>query len=134
MAEPLELSDLMVAAEFITSVDADRLLRMTRVGLAESALAAPHATYAGVDFYPDDRDKAGILCSRIVKNHPIPDGNKRLGLMLMLEFLARNRMVFTMPGGGNDEIADHIERLAAGTLPEPDFVAWVRELVRPAPP
>jgi len=29
-------------------------------------------------FYPDFVDKAEILVTRIAKNHPLPDGNKRL--------------------------------------------------------
>lgn len=129
MTERLGLAEFFLAAEYVTGVDAQQLLRTTDVGLAESALSAPHASFGGVDFHPDDAERAGILCSRIVKNHPLHDGNKRTGLMLMLEYLARRGLSLRMPAGGNDEVADHIERLAAGTLSEVEFVAWVRALV-----
>ena len=77
--------------------------------------------------------KAAILCSRLVSNHPAPDGNKRIGLVAMLEFLGRNGLEWVPPPGGQDEIAETIERLAGADprLGEEEFVAWVRERVRP---
>lgn len=69
---------------------AEDLARITRLDLAESALHAPAATFGGVEFYPDLASKSAVLCSRIIRNHPLPDGNKRLGYLCALEFVARN--------------------------------------------
>ena len=105
-------------------VPAEKLRHATRVSSAESALAAPFASYGGQDFYPGLADKAAILCSRIERNHALPDGNKRVGLICMLEFIARNGGTWIAPG--QQELAQTIERLADRTLSEEEFIIWVR--------
>jgi death-on-curing protein len=117
------LDEFFLVAEAILGLPADRLIRATRIGLAESALAAPRATFGGVEFYPAPAVKAGILGARIIRNHPLPDGNKRVGLVLMLDFIERNGMKWKSPS--QDDIADTIERLAAGEVSQEAFCAWV---------
>jgi len=80
-------------------------------------------SFRGTEFYPDLIDKAAILCSRIVRNHPLPDGNKRVAYLAMVEFLARNGSSFEPPSV--DETVDAIERLASRDLSEQEFAAWL---------
>lgn len=70
-----------------------------------------------------------MLCSRLVRDHPLPDGNKRAGYISMLEFIARNGGGWTYPPNDpeGDETVDIIERLAAGDLSEDELEAWIRE-------
>ncbi len=96
------------------------------IASAESALAAPFATFGGVDFYPDPAERAAICCSRIIRNHPFPDGNKRVGYECMREMLDRDRIPWPRPSEDVDEISETIKALAARELSEADFVAWVR--------
>lgn len=123
--ERIELEDFLLAAEAVLGIDAADLLQVTNVSLAESALAAPFATYGGQDFYPEPAVRAAILCSRIVRNHALPDGNKRVGLVLMLAYLDEQGL--SWHGPDQDEIADMIERLAGKepTVSEAEFTDWV---------
>jgi death-on-curing protein len=129
--ERLTIEDLLLIGEAVLGVPAERLARALRLGAAASALAAPFAAVGdhGPERYPALADKAAILCSRLVRNHPLPDGNKRVALLAMLELVARNHGVWQPPPGGQDEVAATIERLAARELPESAFVAWVRGCV-----
>jgi death-on-curing protein len=129
--ERLSIEDLLLIAEAVLEVPAERLARATRLGAAASALAAPFAAVGdhGPERYPALADKAAILCSRLVRNHPLPDGNKRVALLAMLELVARNHGVWTPPPGGQAEIADAIERLATRELSEGAFATWVRARV-----
>jgi death on curing protein len=88
--EPLDLEDYLLAAEAILDRPAEELKYVVKIGLAESALAAPFASFGGIDFYPDSHQKAAVLCSRVARNHALPDGNKRVALYLLLDFLLRN--------------------------------------------
>jgi len=76
--ESLTLAGLVLIAEAVLGIDAGRLLRVIDVASAESALAAPFAGSGDVELYPDVPVKAAILCSRLIRNHPLPDGNKRV--------------------------------------------------------
>ncbi len=129
--ERLSIEDLLLIAEAVLEVPAERLARAARLGAAASALAAPFAAVGdhGPERYPALADKAAILCSRLVRNHPLPDGNKRVALLAMLELVARNRGGWTPPPGGQEEIAATIERLATRELSEARFVSWVRARV-----
>lgn len=105
---------------------AERLARIVLVPSAESALAAPFATFAGIDFYPEPRERAAICCSRLVRNHPFPDGNKRVGYECMREMLERDGIPWPRPSEDAEEIAIMVERLAGREISEQEFVRWVR--------
>lgn len=124
------LADFLLIAELHTGVDARLLARRAHVvALAESALAAPFASFDGRERFPAMHEKAGVYCARIVANHPLPDGNRRTAYDVMREFLDRNGAPFTHPRGGLRETADVIENLAAGTLVETRFLEWVRRRI-----
>ena len=95
-------------------------------GLFESALARPQqlATYG----QPDLADLAAAYGNGIARNHPFIDGNKRTAFVATELVLALN---------GHDLHADDgacvlvMVAVAAGTLPEADFAAWIRAHIRP---
>src|ERR1700694_1193057 len=60
------------------------------LGLLESALAQPQATFGGADLHPTIVDKAAALGFSLVANHPFLDGNKRVGHAAMEVFLVLN--------------------------------------------
>lgn len=120
--ERLRLEDLLLIAEAVLGTSAEGLARATRLPLAQSALDA-------ADRRHDLGARAALLCSRLVRNHPFPDGNKRVALIAMLELIARNDGRFVPPPGGQDELAATLERLAARELSEAAFVVWVQERV-----
>ena len=55
-------------------------------GLLDSALNLPFQSFGGEDIYQIVRAKAARLAFSIVINHPFIDGNKRIGLLVMLVF------------------------------------------------
>ncbi len=128
--EPLRLEDLLLIGEAVLGTTAEAIAAATRLPLAQSALDAPFAAAeGGTDRYPGLAAKAAVLCSRIVRNHPLPDGNKRVALIAMLELVARNGGCWAPPPGGQEEVARTLERLAARELSEQAFAAWVHERV-----
>jgi len=118
----LDVADYLLIAEAILDIDADRLKRTANLALVESALAAPFAGFGDHELHPDAATKAAILCSRLVRNHPLPDGNKRIAYICMREFIARNDLDWQRPP--DDEAAEMVERLASREISEREFVAW----------
>jgi len=127
MDEQIDLAEFLLVAERVLGIDAKALKSAVKLDLAESALAAPFMGFGDTLFYPDPAQRAAIVCSRIIRNHSLPDGNKRAGYLCMLIQLERADLTFSHPEGGQDEIADMIEALAASELSEEEFVAWVKE-------
>lgn len=126
MDEQIDIADFLAIAERVLGIDGKALRRASRLGQAESALAAPFAGFGSNLFYPDPAQRAAIVCSRIIRNHPLPDGNKRSGYICMLIQLERAGLTFKHPPGGQDETADVVEALAASQLSEEAFVEWVK--------
>jgi death-on-curing protein len=60
------------------------------LGLLESAVARPQATFDGKDLYPDLFTKAAALMDSFINNHPFVDGNKRTGVTAAGLFLQIN--------------------------------------------
>lgn len=132
--EYLDLGDFLAIAEAVLEQPAEEVMAAARVDLAESALHAPAASFGGVDFYPDLPLKAAVLCTRIVKNHPLVDGNKRTGFVCMIEFLVRNGCSWTPPPGDEDgeASANVILDLAAGSGDEDEIAklaGWICERI-----
>lgn len=94
------------------------------VGLLQSALSRPQSEYGGVAVYPDLESKGAASVQSIVGNHPLIDGNKRLGLICLIIFLSLNgyRLEAT-----NDEAYDFIIAIASSDMREfDDIVEWIR--------
>ena len=58
--------------------------------LLESAIEAPYQTFDGLELFPSKLEKAARLGFGLVSNHPFIDGNKRIGVYIMLSFLEVN--------------------------------------------
>jgi death-on-curing protein len=125
LAAYLDLADYLLIAEAVLGVPAEAIARWPGVGLAESALHAPAMGFGGVEFYPDVIDKAAVLCVRLARNHPLPDGNKRVAYLALVEFLARNQIDWSPPSV--DETVATIDRVAAGEMSEPELAEWLRK-------
>ncbi|TSC87590.1 MAG: death-on-curing family protein [Microgenomates group bacterium Gr01-1014_7] len=50
------------------------------LGLIESAVARPEASFDGQDLYTNIFDKAAALLQSLLKNHPFVDGNNSIYL------------------------------------------------------
>ena len=94
------------------------------LGLLESALAQPKATFDGADLHPTLVDKAAALGFALVANHAFIDGNKRIGHAAMEVFLLLN-------GHEIDASVDKQERLmldvASGAVDRAALAQWLSQ-------
>lgn len=125
----LDLTDFLLIAEAVLDIPAEQLLKASRIDLAESALHAPAAEFGGMEFYTALATKTAVLASRIIRNHPLPDGNKRVGYLCALEFVARNGRTWTYPTDDpeGDITVATVEGVAAGEVSEEELADWVGE-------
>ena len=84
----------------------------------------PYQSFGGIELYPSIQAKAAQLCFGIVKDHPMIDGNTRLGTHVMLVFLALNGYELSY---SQKELSDTILLLAAGKLQSEDILQWIIE-------
>lgn len=103
--EYLSLEDLLALAD-----DLD-VLAIRDIGLLDSAAHRPGATAFGEDAYPSIHEKVAVLLESIVRNHPLVDGNKRLGWLATFVFYGLNGFDLEAP---DDDAYDLIISLAAG--------------------
>ncbi len=123
--QALGLADFLVLAEAVTGLDAIHLADVAHIASrAESALVAPFAVADGVEVHRGVAAKAAVLCSRLVRNHPLPDGNKRVAYLCMIELIRRNGWEWR-PVAPPIERAAMVERLAAREIDEAAFAAWL---------
>jgi len=128
--ERLSVEDLLLIGEAVLDVPAERLARTARLATAAVALAAPFAAEHGRERHVTLAAKAAVLCARLVRDRPLRHGNERVALVAMLELVARNHGIWQPPAGGQEELADAVGGLAAGTLTEEAFASWVGRHVR----
>ncbi len=60
------------------------------LGLVESAISRPQATFGGNDLYPDIFLKAAALFHSLMFNHAFVDGNKRTTITSTARFISLN--------------------------------------------
>ena len=90
----------------------------------DSALNAPFHSFDGRDLYPTTIAKIVRLGYGLVRNHPFVDGNKRIGLHVMLLCFLLNRISLKYE---DEEMRDEILRVADGTVNYREFLLWVCE-------
>ena len=66
--------------------------------LLEGILGALDQTFGGQMLYPNVEAKAAHLLYFVIKDHPFIDGNKRIGSLLFILFLAKNLSLYRANG------------------------------------
>ena len=87
-----------------------------------SALNAPFQTFDGVELYPSLEEKAAKLAYFLISNHSFVDGNKRIGLYVMLVFLEINGVMLDFT---QQELIDLGLGVASGELKDEDILAFI---------
>ena len=107
MIEYLTLEDALILIE-------DLAVGPVRdLGLLDSALHRPAAALWGRDAYATIDEKAAALLDSLVRDHPLVDGNKRLGWLTTLVFLDINGHWIEAP---DDDAYQLVMAVAAGEL------------------
>lgn len=97
------------------------------LGLLAAAAARPQASAFGDDAYPDLWTKAAALLHSVVKNHPLVDGNKRLGWMACAVFLDINGTDPTT--ASNDDVYDLVMDVAARPIDVHELAHRLRTII-----
>jgi death-on-curing protein len=126
--EPLwiEARDVLAIHDRLLALDGGATGLRDR-GLLESALARPrqHHAYAKRS---EIVEMAALYTAGIVRNHPFVDGNKRTGFVIGVLFLELHGFDFK---ASEANAARAVMALAAGTLDEGGYTAWLRENAPP---
>jgi death on curing protein len=93
------------------------------VGLLESALAQPQATFGGKHLHGDVFEMAAAYLFHLVKNHPFIDGNKRVGLEAALLFLEINGHAVETT---NEALVDLVLQTAQGPATKQQIAEFLR--------
>ncbi len=93
-------------------------------GLLESALETAFSSFGGQEFYPTKEEKGARLGYNLISNHAFVDGNKRIGVYVMLTFLEVNGIRLECT---DDELVDVGIRVADGSMDYEALLVWVRD-------
>lgn len=91
-------------------------------GLLDSAVESAFATFDGVELYPTKEEKAAKLGYSLVSNHAFVDGNKRIGIYVMISFLELNGI--HIESSDEDVIALGLG-VADGSMSQEDVLEWI---------
>ena len=90
--------------------------------LLESALESVFAGFAGQEFYPTKEEKGARLGYTLISNHAFVDGNKRIGMYVMLTFLEVNGIRLECT---NEEVVEVGLAVADGSMGYEALRDWV---------
>ena len=92
--------------------------------LLESAIETIYSTFDGVELYPSKEEKAAKLGYSLISNHAFVDGNKRIGMYIMLSFLELNGIKLNAT---NDDVYRLGMAVADGSADNSDVLKWIHE-------
>jgi death-on-curing protein len=119
----LELDDVLAIHE-------DRIRKyggssgLRDLGLLESAVAMPQATFGGAYLHGTLYEMAAAYLFHIAKNHPFLDGNKRTALACALSFLRLNALRVK---AGEDELVDLVLGVVEGGISKAAIAVFFEE-------
>ena len=93
------------------------------IGLLDSALESAYATFDGIDLYPSKAEKAARIGFSLISNHAFVDGNKRIGMYIMLTFLEVNGIRLDCT---NEDVVEAGLGVASGKMSYEELLAWVK--------
>ncbi len=92
------------------------------MALLDAAIQAPFQSFGTRDFYPTVQAKAARLGYGLIQNHPMIDGNKRIGAHAMLVLLALNGIPLDYT---QQELYSVILGVASGEIGNAELLAWI---------
>ena len=93
------------------------------VNLLDSALESVFQTFGGQELYPTKEEKGARLGFTLISNHAFVDGNKRIGMYVMLTFLEVNGIEIDCT---DSDIVEAGMALASGAMRYEGLLNWVR--------
>ena len=93
-------------------------------GLLEAALESAYAGFGDIEFFPTKEEKGAKLGYELISNHAFVDGNKRIGIYVMMTFLEINGIPLKC---SNDDIVRVGLAVADGTMSYEQLLAWIHE-------
>ena len=91
-------------------------------GLLESAVFSASAGFEDIEQYPTVEEKAARLAYAITNNHPFVDGNKRIGILVMLVMLELNKISIEF---AQYELIELGLGIASGNCDYSSVLAWI---------
>ena len=98
------------------------------MGMLESALAQPRATFGGDDLHATVIAKAAALGFSLALNHAFVDGNKRVAHAAMAVFLLLNGVELRASVDDQERL---MLNLASGQLTREQLASWLESHVEP---
>ena len=92
--------------------------------LLDSALNTAFQSFGSNELYPSIEEKAARLGFNLVSNHAFVDGNKRIGLLVMLTFLEINGVKLSF---SDDELVEIGLSLSSGKMTYENLVEWIKK-------
>lgn len=95
-----EFRDLIAKTktELITKKEANELFGQECEGKFESSVATIYQTFGGQELYSSLEEKSANLLYLVIKNHGFVDGNKRIGSILFVYYLAKHKFLYRQNG------------------------------------
>ena len=90
----------------------------------DSALESAYATFDGKELFPSKEEKAARIGVGLVSNHAFVDGNKRIGMYVLLTFLEVNGIPLEVT---DEEVVETGLRLAEGKMRYEELLEWIKE-------
>ena len=91
-------------------------------GLLNSAIEGIYQTFDGQELYPTKEEKGARLGYSLISNHAFFDGNKRIGMFVMLTFLEVNGIHLSCT---EEEVASVGLSVAAGIMSYELLLQWI---------
>lgn len=92
------------------------------INLLDSALESAFQTFDGKELYPTKEEKGARIGYSLISNHAFVDGNKRIGMYILLTFLEVNGVRI------NPEIDEVVRvgiEIASGKMDYEDLLEWI---------
>lgn len=94
------------------------------IAMLDSALESAFQTFDGKELYPTKEEKAARIGFSLISNHAFVDGNKRIGMYILLTFLETNGIKIRPT---NEEVARVGLSVADGKMKYEDLLKWIYE-------
>lgn len=92
--------------------------------LLDSALESAFQTFDGAELYPTREEKGARIGYSLVANHAFVDGNKRIGVYVMLIFLEVNGIRLRL---SVEDVVRIGLALASGTMGYEELLEWIHD-------